>query len=132
MPSNPQLRKMYATARELGIDNELLHSLVFNLTGIQHISALTTREAILVIDELDKRKGIKPQTNKNPNRISPEQIWKVRDLEKKLGWDENPKRLKGFIRKYAKVDVLDWLNPWQASNVIEGMKNLFEHNKIAQ
>lgn len=130
--TNAQIKKIYVTAKELGIGNELLHTFIFNLTGQEHISALTKYEAIEVIDKLERRKGGNELKKRISNKITPEQIWKIKQLEKELGWDENPNRLKGFIKKYAKVDVLKWLTLNQASNVIEGMKKLVDKNKNSQ
>lgn len=130
MPSSLQIKKIYATAKELGMDAELLHTYVFNLVGVKHISALTKYEAMNVIDSLEEKKGnVKKKPQKAANRISKEQVWKIQKLAEELGWTDNPNRLKGFIRKYAKVDVIHWLTPIQASNIIEGMKKLLEKDK---
>lgn len=101
--TTPQIRKIYATARELKIDE-----LEFRKTGRK------------------KQRGY--------NRASEDQKNKIRKLEEALGWKDNPKRLRGFMKKYAKVEKLDWLTTYQASNLIEALKKVLmrEHEKISQ
>jgi hypothetical protein len=53
-----------------------------------------------------------------------EQIWKIRRLEKVLGWDDNPHRLEGFVRKYYKVEKLEWLKFNDAVKLIESLKKM--------
>lgn len=125
-----QMRKIYAMAKELNLDNDLLHSLVFSLTGMEHMSALRKMEAVNVIDELEYRKtGQRKKNTYRANRATQDQIYKIKRLEKELRWSDNPRRLKGFIRKYAKVDNLDWLTFKNASDIIEGMKKLLERER---
>lgn len=112
-----QLRKIWATAKEQGMDEDVLRARVLALTGSESISKLTMVQANKVIDDLCScQQGV--------NRASKEQIWKINQLAEQLGWGDNPKRLLGFVRKYAKVDALQWLTPAQAWRVIEGLKKL--------
>lgn len=123
--SNDMLRKIYASAKELNLDNELLHTFVFNLTGCMHISSLTKNEAILVIDELEyKKTGIRKQNPYRENMASQDQIFKIQALEKELGWDNNPKRLKAFMKKYSGTEEVKWLTFLKASNLIEALKKM--------
>ncbi|MFT9496348.1 regulatory protein GemA [Anaerosolibacter sp.] len=126
--TNGQMRKMYATAKEIGIDNDLLHNLVFHVSGQEHISALTKREAMDVIDALEEKKTGRKKQRGN-NRASEEQKNKIRKLEEALGWKGDPKRLQGFMRKFARVEKLDWLTPNQASNLIESLKKVLEREQ---
>lgn len=125
-----QKRKIFATARELGLDNDLLHAVVVNRTGKKHISDLNKHQAIMIIDELEHRAGRSTRCvvlpdNRQVVLATKEQLWKMRQLEKQLGWDANPKRLRGFCRKYAgKVENIEWLTKAQAWRVIEGLKAL--------
>lgn len=119
-----QIRKIYATAKELGIDNDMLHTYVFNRTGSQHISTLTVAEANKVIDGLEfhriEKEGV------IPGRASERQQRYILDLAIKLGWQDEPWRLKGYLKKYAKVEDVTWLTSRQASNIIEGLKKVIE------
>mgnify|MGYP000902506466 CR=1 FL=1 len=124
-----QIKKIYATAKELQLDNDLLHTFVFNMTGCEHISALTVYEASQVIDELEyKKTGIMKNQYRN-NMATDEQIYKIHDLEHELGWDDNPRRLRGFMRKYCKTDNEKWLTFTKASNLIEALKKVVGREK---
>jgi hypothetical protein len=123
MINKAQIRKIYVTAKELGLDNELLHTFIFNLIGQEHISALTKYEAINVIDKLEERRTGKKKSKPN-SRASREQLWKIKDLEKQLGWADNPKRLQGFMKKYTGIENVSWLTPYKASTLIEAMKKI--------
>ena len=48
------------------------------------------------------------------------------DMAEKLGWGDNPKRLGGFLKKFAGVESLEWLSQRGASKVIEGLKKILE------
>ncbi|MGL4791892.1 MAG: hypothetical protein ACRCW1_10820, partial [Anaerotignaceae bacterium] len=50
-----QLRKIHILAKERGLDNEMLHAHIFNLTQKDSIKALSVAEAIKVIDGLEDR-----------------------------------------------------------------------------
>lgn len=117
----PQLRKIWATAKEMGLDEDLLRAKVKALTGSESISKLTVAQANLVIDSMA---GKKP--DRSSNWASKEQLWKINTLAAELGWVDNPKRVAGFVRKYAKVDNLKWLTRAQAWRIIEGLKKLIE------
>lgn len=121
--SKGQLAKIWAMARQLDMDSDLLHVFVLNCTGQESISALSKVQAIKVIDALEGN------LNKRPvNRASKEQLWKMKQLAKQLGWD-NPKRLQGFVKKYGGVENPEWLTPAKAWRVIEGLKKLAERTE---
>lgn len=115
------MRKIYASAKENGIDNVLLHDMVSEITGKDSIKKLDKREAIEVIDKLV---GKKPRKRPSQERATLSQLEKIAALEKELGWDSNPKRLRAFIKKYARTEQLHWLTELQASNIIEALKKL--------
>ncbi|AEG60033.1 phage protein GemA/Gp16 family protein [Desulforamulus ruminis] len=118
----PQLKKIWATARELGMDEDVLRARVAALTGSESISKLTSQQARNVIDNLAPKAQI--------NRASREQLWKINQLAEQLGWKDNPKRLLGFVKKYARVDALGWLTRDQAWRVTEGLKKLISKQKV--
>lgn len=118
--SKSQIAKIWAMARELDMDSDLLHVFVCNYTGLESIAALSKAQAIKVIDAMEAR------LNKRPaNRASKEQLWKMKQLAKQLGWD-NPKRLQGFVKKFGGVGKPEWLTPAKAWRVIEGLKKLVD------
>ena len=117
------MRKLWAVAREYGVDKDMLHTLCREELNEEHISMLSDRQAIYLIDRLQGKDAVKPSPR---GKITAEQKKYIRDLEIKLGWADNPARLAGFIKKYAKTTLLDWLTVRQASKVIEGLKALAE------
>lgn len=125
-----QIKKIYAMAKELNLDNDLLHTVVFNTTGVEHISALTSGEAVKLIDELEyKKTGVRKQKTFRRNMATEDQLYKIKALEVALGWDGNPRRLKGFMRKYTHVEDVKWLTFGAASDLIEAMKKVFEREQ---
>lgn len=123
-----QKKKIYAVAREIGLDNDLLHSLVEAKFKKQHISDLTLNQAGALIDYLEERKGsgrhIQLPTGRKVPLVTDKQLYKINQLARQLGWQDNPKRLQGFCRKYAQVDNPEWLTKEQAWRIIEGLKSL--------
>lgn len=126
MPCDKARRLLFGVAREYGIEKDVLTERVYSEFGKSSISELTDRETYMLVDVI---KGKKTHIRKRiPNRLSPPQHNLILKLASALGWDDNPKRLQGFIKKYAKVDAVDWLTPQQASRVIEGLKKMVERN----
>jgi hypothetical protein len=123
MISNDQMRKIYASARENGIDNVLLHDMLRQMFQKDSVKELTKFEAMDLIDKIVGKKNIRKPTK---GRASAEQVEKIRALERELGWNNNPKRLNAFIRKYARTEQLHWLTDVQASNIIEALKKLVD------
>lgn len=129
-----QIKKLWATAAELWPREdikEMLYGLVQRLTGSSSISSLTMDQGKRVIDELEKFLGRGDKSRKFPRRraaaapggprgATEQQLWKVRDLAEKLGWDE--KRLTGFAKKYYRVDKVEWLTYAMAQACTEGLK----------
>lgn len=115
------MRQLWATARNYGMDSEMLHELCLSELNQEHIRELSEREGKYLIDRIKGKDVPKPAPR---GRASNEQKKYIRDLATKLGWDDNPARLAGFIKKYTKVDSVDWLTAYQASKIIEAMKRM--------
>lgn len=131
--TSKQIKKIYATAKELDLDSELLHSFIFNLVKVEHISALTSFEANKVIDELEyKKTGERKQKTYRRNMATEDQLLKIKALERALGWEENPKRLNAFMKKYARVENEKWLTFASASNLIEALKKVYEREQLKE
>lgn len=117
------MRRLWAVAREYGVDKDMLHTLCKEELNEEHISMLSDRQARYLTLRVQGKDAVKPSPR---GMITAEQKKYIRDLEIKLGWADNPARLAGFIKKYAKTTLLDWLTVRQASKVIEGLKALSE------
>lgn len=121
-----QLRKIWAMAKQFDVDEDLLRTIVNRLVGSERLSTLTKRQAGRVIEELEQR------LNGRPGMASKKQVWKIRQLERELGWDQNPKRLRAFLKKYYKSDRPEWLTSRAAWRVIESLKKLKERGAGAK
>lgn len=121
-----QLRKLYACAREAGIDDDTLHARCLAQTGRAHLRELSSREAAELIDSITgvdtseyRRRAPRPV-----NRASQDQLNKILALARKLGWleDGSRVRLNGFLRARLGVEQLDWLTPEKAVQATEALK----------
>ena len=100
-----QQRKIYACARECGMDNDLLHLVIKDITGHSSLKELSAMEACLVIDTMEGRQN----NNSVKDAATPKQMCYIKDLMKQLGWvneksEPDMTRLDGMCKKYAKVD----------------------------
>lgn len=118
-----QIKKIHASARERGMDSDLLHEHIYMLVKKDSIKILTREEAAKVIDSLEG----KPYSGEA--HMSQKQGWYILSLAKKLGWTDetgkvDKKRLDGMCEKYAKISRYDWLTRRGASDMIEALKNM--------
>ena len=112
----PQIKKIFALGRDAGLGNEELHELVTAVTGSESIKDLEKSQGIQVIDRLNNLLGLAP------NRASNKQVWQINKLAEELGWQDNPKRLRGFLESQQQVSHSKYLKPSQANDVIEALK----------
>lgn len=130
--SAAQQRKIHVLAKQIGMDDDLLHEYVYMVVGKESLRQLSTIEAVKVIDGLDSRNGYE-----RGDRASYRQEHFIRLLMEQLGWvDENGQpdksRLDGFCRRQCGLDDSRWMTRKAASKVIEGLKNLKERQKKEQ
>ena len=123
-----QMRKIHVLARDYGLDNDLLHIHIQTVTGKDSLKKLSLREAVKVIDSLEKRSS---------DRMTWKQKYFIDRLLQEIGWtdeqgDPNYQRLDGFCSKYYGVDSHKWLTRRNASNVIEGLKNMLQQERAAE
>lgn len=126
-----QLRKIHACARECGMDDDLLHITVRDITGRGSLKELTAAEACRVIDTMEGKTG----GGTAGDHATPKQLRYMKDLVKQLGWvDEKTEpdmaRLDGMCKKYAGVDSHKWLSRKGASNIIEALKKMQERQRM--
>ena len=122
-----QRSKIFAEAKELGIDNELLHELVYAETGCRSLRMLTMVQAARVIDRLEGKTTPKGMATPKQKRF-------IESLLKQIGWtgdDGVPDmaRLEGFLRARFNVDSYKWLTIKKASEVIEALKDMKARSK---
>lgn len=121
MDNKVLLKKLWATAKEYGVDSDTLHDIANSELCKTSIKSMTQRELLYMIDRVKGKACRAPDV---PGMITHKQKCLIESLVKKLGWDDNPARLAGFIRKYAKTDSAEWLTKSQASSIIEGLKRM--------
>lgn len=133
--TNKQMQVLWVQARELGLSSFHLHELAHELTGKDSIKALSVREAAEFIDFLKDaggriKKKRRPPRNLPSNVVempSPDQVRYVKFLEKQLGWQEDPARMKRYLRHTIKKDAI--LRKPDAIKAIEGLKSMMERKK---
>lgn len=117
-PQQIRVRKIYALARERGIDNDTLHAHIYALTKKDSVKKLNLSEISKVIESLSGETG---------GRMTYKQKSYIFKLAKALGWvneekEVNVETLRGFVKNQVGVPTEEWLTKKQASIVIDGMK----------
>lgn len=120
------MRKLFAVCKEYGIDNGLLHDMAMSEFKKDSLKKLTDGQGLALIEKISGKKQYGSDTV-SPNGMASERQKKyIIDMAEKLGWGDNPKRLGGFLKKFAGVESLEWLSQRGASKVIEGLKKILE------
>lgn len=101
---------------------------------------LTITEAATAINALlqrfpgSRKVGLHPPQSANyygsgfAGSLTPSQADRIGELEAQLGWQENPERLLGFIRRQTKlIKSVEMLTNRQASKVITGLERLIKY-----
>ncbi len=117
------MKRLWAVGREYGLSKEDMHELSILELSEEHISKLSEEQAKYLIDRIQGKNVSRPAPR---GMATNSQKKYIKDLAEKLGWGDNPKRLSGFLKKYAKTDSIDWLTSYQAGKVIEGLKKMSE------
>ncbi len=124
-----QQRKYRAQVRELGLSEEERRDLLRRLTGRQSTADLNRDEMTFVINEQEKMLGhaTAGSTQEPPAHASQDDM--IRALEHRMGWDENPRRLAGFIRRqtHGRKDSLAELDRKEKAALIEALKGVRKH-----
>ena len=131
-----QVAKIWACARDLGLDREMLYLLVPRGS----ISALSHREASELIEhlvELGARRVAAAQpkaaNTSDPNAATQEQRNFIHFLFGRVGWIGAPARIRGFLRKFAGADTVEAIRDRKrASAIIEALKAIYRRQKSAK
>ena len=133
----PSIRTLWAIAKspELHMTDEDLHALVYRETRKESIKALTQGQINEVARVLQNMKdGVSRSTR--PKRTDEggdvrtvQQRRKIYALTESLGWNDNPQRIQGFVKRMTGVDRLEWLNVAQCEKVIEGLKAILKRQE---
>lgn len=121
--STAQLRKIYAMARNMGMDNDTLHDVARGISGKDSLKALTVSQAARLIDRLKAYAG---ESGDIPNRTTRNQRWLIQRIAEEMGWGAEPARLRGMVQRVAGVSDVKFLTAQQAWKVIEALKAMQE------
>lgn len=126
------LRTLWGLAKspELRLTDEDLHGLVYRETGKESMRTLTQGEVDKLARVLQNMKdGVKRDVNSkrtdeggDPRTVR--QRRKIYALTEALGWNNDNRRINGFVKRMTHVDRIEWLTPAQANKVIEALKSM--------
>ena len=122
--TNDQQRKYRAQVRELGLGDDVRRDLLRRLTGKDSTALLDRDEMSRVIIEQDHMLG---HAAAEPHHASQDDM--IRAIEHRLGWDDNPHRLQGFIRRqtHGRKENLSDLDRMEKVALIEALKGVRMH-----
>lgn len=118
-----KIKMIWATAKRAKLSDDDLYAVIYRETGKDSMRKCTEKELDRVLLSLRSTLGF---DNFRGNRATKKQIWKIHQLESQLGWSNNPMRLQRFLRKYYRIDKVEWLTTAQAWRAIESLKKLVE------
>lgn len=114
------------SSKQLGMDSDDVHSLVLRETGKDSMRKCTDLQLEKVLKSLKLMTGMQEARS---GRATTAQLKYIASLEYQLGWDKNPERMRGFLKKNNYPATVKWLTVKQASNLIEGMKKVLERER---
>jgi len=123
------IKAVWAISRELGIDSDGLHDILFRETRQESMRIASDAELKKLLDALRLYQG---EDQIHNDMLSKKQENYIYDLARRLGWSNDPKRLQGFVKKYYHVDRVEWLKKKDASNLIESLKKMLERAENGQ
>jgi len=131
------IRTLWAIAKspELALTEEDLHAVVYRETGKESIKKLSQGEINAVARVLQNMKDSASgnvrtkRTDTGGDARTVQQRRKIYALTEALGWNDNPQRIQGFVKRMTGVDRLEWLTVAQCEKVIEGLKAILARQK---
>lgn len=136
----PSIRTLWAIAKspELGMTDEDLHAVVERETGKESMRKLTQGEINTLARILQnmkdgtKRPVTEKRTDEGGDPRTVQQRRKIYALCEELGWNDDPRRIQGFVKRVTHVDRIEWLNMAQCEKVIEGLKAILRRQKAKE
>ena len=133
----PSIRTLWAIAKspELHLTDEDLHAVVYRETGKESMKMLTQGEVNTVARVLQNMKDSvsrsvrDKRTDTGGDIRTTAQRRKIYALCEALGWNDDPRRIQGFVKRVAHVDRIEWLNMAQCEKVIEGLKAILARQR---
>lgn len=134
MITEKQIKLIWVLAKQLSVDKDALHELIRGVYGKTSLKSLAKHEAKTIIDRFIQAGG-KVNKKRTPRKTLPpnvvemvtrKQLRFIETLEKKLGWQDNPERLKGFLKRIIKAETVRTKK--EGIKVIQGLKSMIERN----
>lgn len=133
----PSIRTLWAIAKspELHLTDEDLHAVVYRETGKESMKMLTQGEVNTVARVLQNMKDSVSRSVRDKRADTGGDIRttaqrrKIYALCEALGWNDDPRRIQGFVKRVAHVDRIEWLNMAQCEKVIEGLKAILARQR---
>ncbi len=122
-----------ARSPEINLDDENLYALVYRETKKESLKALDQNEINKVCYALMKYKDQqtkRSRTDQGGNEDTVQMRKKIYKLTGELGWNNNPTRIKGFIKRMFKTERLEWLTRAQCYKLIEALKEMVERESL--
>ena len=131
------IRTLWAIAKspELGLSDEDLHAVVYRETGKESMKKLTQGEINTLARILQNMKdGVNrdvrsKRTDEGGDPRTVSQRRKIYALTEALGWNDDNRRVNGFVKRVTGVDRIEWLSVAQCEKVIEGLKAMVARQK---
>lgn len=129
MIEDKQKKAIWAASREFGLDRETVYDIILAVSEKEHMTELTYLEAAKVIGRI-RGKSLKHEERKrtdiggDPRTIPLRK--KIYALTEELGWNNEPERLQGFLRRMYKMERVEWLSVGQCHQLIESLKKMIE------
>lgn len=133
------IRTLWAIAKspELGMSDDDLHAIVYRETGKDSMKKLTQGEVNDLARVLQNMKDSahasvaekRTDTGGDPRTIS--QRRKIYQLCYDLGWNDDNRRINGFVKRMCGVDRVEWLTQAQCYTVIEALKKMVARQAAA-
>ena len=126
------IRTLWAIAKspELGLSDDDLHSVVFRETGKESMKKLTQGEINPLARVLQNMKdGIQRDTRSkrtdeggDPRTVQlRHKIYALCDV---LGWNDDNRRINGFVKRMFHIERVEWLTTAQCGKVVEALKKM--------
>jgi len=132
-----KLRSLHAAGKAAGMDHEMLSDSIcshYGLASLKDLSEDQIDEAVLRLRSATAAASGKPKrgyygsgtaNGLGYSRITAAQAKKISALEYLLGWETNPARLAGFIKRQTGKDkAVEWLTVAHAQKVIIGLQRI--------
>jgi phage gp16-like protein len=131
------IRTLWAIAKstELNLSDDDLHAVVFRETGKESMKKLTQGEINTLARVLQNMKdGVQrdthsKRTDEGGDPRTEQLRHKIYALCDVLGWNDDNRRINGFVKRMFGVDRIEWLTMAQCCKVVEALKSMAARQK---